>query len=133
MNYSAYLRSPHWQEVRRRYWASKLPKCCVVCRRNDVPLDLHHRTYKRIGKERLTDLVPLCRRCHKETHLVVDDRKERKRNPRLWSAHRAVAKKKKKKPVVVAGKRKNGTNPRAVGDNPRARKENPRARKKGTA
>lgn len=32
------------------------------------PLDVHHRTYKRIGNERPEDLVAVCRRCHKERH-----------------------------------------------------------------
>lgn len=131
MDYQAYLRSPHWQDVRRRYWASKMPKNCAVCGRNDVPRDLHHRTYKRLGKERLHDLVPLCRQCHDETHVVAADRKARKVKLALWSAHKTAARKKKRIAFEAGRKRKKGTNPRALGDNPRARGENPRARKGG--
>lgn len=130
-DYRAYLRTPHWQDVRRRYWASKMPKRCAVCGRTDTPLDLHHRTYKRIGNERLSDLILLCRQCHEETHAVAAVRKRRKARNVLLDAHRAVARKKGRNADNTKGRRKDGTNPRAVGDNPRARAENPRAIKKG--
>ena len=29
---------------------------------------LHHRTYSRLGRENLLDLLPLCRDCHELTH-----------------------------------------------------------------
>lgn len=65
-SYAAYLRSDHWQNVKTRYRTSKLPQSCVVCGAERV--DLHHRTYERLGRERLTDLVPLCREHHGEAH-----------------------------------------------------------------
>lgn len=68
-DYAVYLRSGHWQEVKRRYRATrKLPQTCVVCGNQRV--DLHHLTYRRIGRERLTDLVPLCREHHDEAHVI---------------------------------------------------------------
>jgi hypothetical protein len=68
-HYAEYLQSEHWQEVRRQYRASrKLPQTCVVCGNQRV--DLHHLTYRRIGRERLTDLVPLCREHHDEAHEI---------------------------------------------------------------
>lgn len=90
--YRDYIRSPAWAEVRRRYWASKLPQACYCCDRTDVPLDLHHRTYKNLGNERLMDLIPLCRPCHEAAHTLVGEvgweklwwaaKKVRKRNAR---------------------------------------------------
>ena len=65
-SYAEYLGSPHWQAVRNQYRASKLPQTCVVC--HDQNVDLHHRTYKRLGRERLTDLVTLCRSHHEAIH-----------------------------------------------------------------
>jgi hypothetical protein len=68
-NYMAYLLSPEWASVRERYRTSesnKLPQKCVVC--SDSHFDLHHRTYKRLGAELLSDLVPLCRLHHEELH-----------------------------------------------------------------
>jgi len=65
-SYRDYLASPHWADVKRRYAESKLPKTCVVC---DRPYQvLHHRTYKRLGAERLMDLIPLCHDHHGELH-----------------------------------------------------------------
>jgi len=32
-------------------------------------LHVHHLTYKRVGRENLSDLVTLCKRCHTDIHL----------------------------------------------------------------
>jgi len=84
--YAAYIRSPEWAAVRRRYWASKLPKVCYCCGVGGQPLDLHHRTYKNLGQERLMDLLPLCRRCHGAVHDLVDEIGWAK----LWGAAKIV-------------------------------------------
>jgi hypothetical protein len=66
-SYAEYLRSPEWAAVKWRYKHSKLPQGCQVC--GARPVDLHHRSYKRIGgSEYLRDLVPLCRTHHKQVH-----------------------------------------------------------------
>ena len=84
--YAEYIASAAWQDTRRRFWASKLPKDCWCCSRTDGPKDLHHRTYKNLGRENLRDLVPLCRDCHDRIHEL------HRRNPRLslWGATGAV-------------------------------------------
>lgn len=70
-SYAAYLRSPHWQQVRRAYWAGAGPSPhCAVCERTDA-LQLHHRTYRRLGRERLDDLVLLCADHHRAVHQAV--------------------------------------------------------------
>jgi hypothetical protein len=74
-----YLLSDHWREMKERYWATVhltgddigyykrgLPQACVVCA--DPNVDLHHRTYARLGEEHLTDLVALCRLHHDQLH-----------------------------------------------------------------
>lgn len=68
--YAAYLRSEHWRDVKARYRASNLPQTCTVC--GDPKVALHHRTYQRLGRERLTDLVPLCREHHVKAHEYLD-------------------------------------------------------------
>lgn len=67
-NYPAYLQSSHWREVKARYRESGLPQACLCG--DDGPVDLHHTTYERVGAELLTDLVPLCRRCHVAVHAL---------------------------------------------------------------
>jgi hypothetical protein len=71
--YHRYIRSAEWTAVKKRYRESKLPQVCAVC--GDKKVDLHHRTYKTLGMERLRDLVPLCRDDHKGLHALQRQRK----------------------------------------------------------
>jgi len=59
-----YLQSAHWQEVRKRKLKQAGYKC-EACGAK-VKLDIHHLTYQRLGKERLSDLQALCRSCHRK-------------------------------------------------------------------
>jgi hypothetical protein len=71
-HYHDYLRSDHWRGVNRRYRESRrFPQCCLACGGPDF--QLHHRTYERLGREPLTDLLPLCRDCHFLVHGAGDD------------------------------------------------------------
>lgn len=65
VDYHAYLRSPEWQVIRRL--ALERDGGCVVCYRADR-LDVHHRTYERLGHELLSDVTVLCRDCHAKHH-----------------------------------------------------------------
>lgn len=53
-----YLGSDLWRETKRRYRSSDYPQRCLICGSCDI--DLHHRSYARLGEEELFDLVPLC-------------------------------------------------------------------------
>jgi hypothetical protein len=65
-SYSEYLRSKHWSDVKRRYRESSLPQNCMAC---DCPVvQYHYRTYQRLGCELLTDIMPLCGKCHQKVH-----------------------------------------------------------------
>jgi hypothetical protein len=66
-SYGDYLRSPHWLRTRQRYLESDLPQTCVC---GDWDIQLHHMTYERVGAEELSDLTPLCRRCHSLVHVL---------------------------------------------------------------
>ncbi len=65
-----YLRSHLWRQAKQRYRRSVFPKRCLVC--NVRKVQLHHRTYERIGNEKLADLAPLCRTHHKQLHAWID-------------------------------------------------------------
>ena len=67
-DYKKYIRSPEWRAKKAKYWASNAPKECYICGRTNRPMDLHHRTYKNLGNERLMDLVPVHRSCHDKIH-----------------------------------------------------------------
>jgi hypothetical protein len=65
-SYEEYLRSDHWAEVHKSYRMSGLPQECMAC--GDYPFQLHHRSYRRLGHEDLSDVIPLCRSCHYRLH-----------------------------------------------------------------
>lgn len=67
MKYSEYLKSPHWQETRRKR-LDKDGDACVLCGSKEN-LNVHHRNYRNVGKEDVeNDLVTLCTECHTFVH-----------------------------------------------------------------
>lgn len=63
------MQSREWAIFKARYWSSKLSKDCYICKKKNLgKLELHHKTYDRFGEERLTDVVPVHRSCHKKIH-----------------------------------------------------------------
>lgn len=74
-DYEEYLKSKHWQKVKRRFFSDPSRKKCAVCgiKHN---LDLHHKTYENLGHEKLDDLIPLCRAHHELVHEYLDKAKE---------------------------------------------------------
>ncbi len=64
--YARYLRSRRWKFLRRRV----LERDRYTCQRCGDPDahrgEVHHQTYERFEAERLTDLITLCRRCHRD-------------------------------------------------------------------
>lgn len=66
IGYVNYLKSKHWQSLRTRLIQGH--PYCEVCESSEKVLQLHHLTYERLGKERDSDLVPLCDDCHVLVH-----------------------------------------------------------------
>lgn len=66
VDYRAYLESGAWK-ARRAVALQEAGYRCQVCNR-EGPLDVHHRTYERLGAEAPQDLVVLCRDCHQLFH-----------------------------------------------------------------
>lgn len=67
MNYQTYLKSAHWQKVRRAA-LKRAGLRCQICNESGVQLDVHHRTYERLGNEFDSDLTVLCNSCHGKFH-----------------------------------------------------------------
>ena len=61
-----YLQSDHWRRI-REIALGDFEYRCAVCY-SPKNLDVHHRTYERLGNERVTDLTVLCRSCHELFH-----------------------------------------------------------------
>ena len=92
--YYQYMQSEAWQQKRKAFYSSNLYKrwrkegkwVCYGCGADDKKLDLHHRTYKRLGNEHIAiDLVPVCRECHQKIHTLVNES-----NLGLWAATKAI-------------------------------------------
>jgi predicted HNH restriction endonuclease len=69
--YQAYLRSPEWQKIRGQILFDATGNR-VKCQRCKVRLarEVHHLTYERIFRERLSDLQPVCSICHQRIHNI---------------------------------------------------------------
>lgn len=65
MPYDQYLRTEHWFRTRQMA-LDHYGRTCVLCDQGGA--EVHHRTYDRRGKERLQDLIVLCRGCHGRYH-----------------------------------------------------------------
>jgi len=66
MPYKKYLNTYHWQQL-RKVKLDEVDHRCQVCY-SPKSLQVHHRTYERLGNERLTDLTVLCKECHTLFH-----------------------------------------------------------------
>jgi hypothetical protein len=67
MPYRKYLRTPEWRRTRAAALL-RAGQCCSLDVTHTTDLDVHHRTYERLGCELATDLVVLCRPCHAIHH-----------------------------------------------------------------
>ena len=65
-SYKQYLKSPEWARLKRIARAIAVNKC-QVCN-SSQSLEVHHRTYARIGNELVSDLIVLCGACHALFH-----------------------------------------------------------------
>lgn len=90
--YGEYINSPDWRATRQRYLDSKLPKECFGCFAPwQSGFHFHHRTYKNLGAEKLSDIVPMCPGCHAMVHTL-----QRQKGLDLWTATKRVRGRSKK-------------------------------------
>lgn len=66
VDYREYLHSPEWKAKRVEVLARARGRC-ERCRKAPAK-DVHHKTYARLGDEKLSDLAVLCRNCHLDEH-----------------------------------------------------------------
>lgn len=65
MNYKKYINSNDWHDKSNDFLSRH--KYCKICRKLEAT-QVHHNTYKTLGKERDEDLDALCERCHLALH-----------------------------------------------------------------
>lgn len=68
VDYNAYIKSDTWRKKARRA-RKRAGNRCQDCGISGVRLEVHHKTYRRLGHERKNDLAVLCRACHLKRHL----------------------------------------------------------------
>lgn len=67
MIYRDYINSQAWLDMRRNRMKLDGFRCVVCGFRHE--LTVHHKTYDRLGQEKMADLETLCVRCHNNAHL----------------------------------------------------------------
>jgi len=72
--YREYLNSPGWDKKREAALKRAGGRCQLCNYPND--LEVHHRTYDRVKRERVGDLFVLCEKCHKRFHGKLPTLKE---------------------------------------------------------
>lgn len=65
--YDEYLKTLHWQYTRKAA-LKRAHYMCEECLISNVKLEVHHRSYRRKGREKRNDLMVLCDTCHKRIH-----------------------------------------------------------------
>lgn len=72
--YRDYVRyDPGWKSRRRK--VRRLHPYCQCCA-DKVYLETHHRTYERVGKERISDLQVLCGEDNRGCHYIWHERQK---------------------------------------------------------
>lgn len=69
MPYREYLRTQHWAR-QRTFAQERAGQRCELCGQDDR-LDVHHRSYARVGFEQPDDLIVLCVDCHRDHHRAL--------------------------------------------------------------
>jgi hypothetical protein len=67
MPYRVYLRTPEWRRTRAAALV-RTGNACALDVRHTEELEVHHRTYERLGVELVSDLIVLCHSCHQLHH-----------------------------------------------------------------
>lgn len=66
ISYESYIQSEDWKRKRQERLDFAM-YCCELCS-SPNEIEVHHRTYKNLGDERLNDMIVLCKICHSIFH-----------------------------------------------------------------
>lgn len=70
-NYKEYLSSPEWN-LKRKKVLDRANYICEICKTKRA-YQVHHKNYKRIYKEKLSDLIATCGICHQAEHNLLSE------------------------------------------------------------
>ena len=113
LTYDDYLCSEHWKRFRIKFYTVTKQRKCAVCQKGKN-LQLHHLTYKRLGREKISDVIALCGKCHKLEHAGVSHLKEiREFKAKQSKIQKKASTKKRPKPKNKRSNKKRGSKRRA--------------------
>ncbi len=72
MSYAAYLRTPYWRRLRAAVLIRD-KETCQICYVTRVQMHVHHRIYRKRGREKFEDLMTVCVTCHGRAHATNPD------------------------------------------------------------
>lgn len=76
--YNKYLKSPEWKKKRELVFDT-YGRTCSMCG-SIHNLEIHHKHYKNLFKEKIKDLMVLCEPCHSKIHRDIKEKKQNKLN-----------------------------------------------------
>lgn len=88
LDYASYITSAAWLESNARQTELRLARWrCRFCGRgrHEARIEVHHRTYRRLGRERAEDLCTLCSDCHRDLTAALRVRKQKHLNTAVRS------------------------------------------------
>lgn len=81
--YIAYLNSPQWKRKRRQK-AKEQDYFCEICGlKLKKGFHIHHKHYKTLKREAMTDLLFLCSDCHKIVHEQMKERERAEKTQKV--------------------------------------------------
>jgi 5-methylcytosine-specific restriction endonuclease McrA len=75
--YQAYLNSSEWRSKRLKVLQRAKFKC-EQCKKKQAT-QIHHKSYRHIFNEPLSDLLAVCATCHREIHGIKEKPKKRRK------------------------------------------------------
>lgn len=85
MHYHSYICSTRWRTNAARLselaFSGGRCRLCFESGTPEAPLEVHHATYRRLGRESVGDLIALCRPCHRGVEDMIRRRRYARRSP----------------------------------------------------
>ena len=98
--YKEYLKSSAWGYLKNLVLKAAEHRCRLC--NSDKRLQVHHRTYERIGHERIADLFVLCENCHGRFHdKILSSTSVMKIKEQLEKNNLLLSKEKKHNKIII--------------------------------
>ena len=77
MVYDQYIKSPEWNALKKQKIDESGGKCEICGKKTE--LEVHHWTHKTLGREKMSDLAAVCKKCHEK----IEAEKEKARREKV--------------------------------------------------